>query len=452
MATSAPKRPLLSEFAYIFTGLDKNGHPRKAAQVLALQPAMQTLASGTPVPAGSTPPAATKALRVVGCEVLQSGGWGKFKLYGTRETFVDMILSTPAKNRHFAAVTLDHTKLPKSNGGDRLYAFLDCEARGAPWTNAPRSIPALLDALGFFYCKTFASTFPQAPVWDWSDLWVFSKEAKKEVSLHLHSTQCVWDSAEEQKAFMQILKLRIEEAVSDTTHPDNKIASVICIKGDDLKVDHFVDWSVYSDTQFMKLPLCRKYGKACMTLLKAPARWKQETPTERSQLEAGMIVATTYDPKKLLKVPLHKRVVEEKRKMKRKHPTFGSSDKPEMTGLRLTPKKMSLLVSFTKHEVDANRSSLTKSFPPTMYCVAPHNTECCLARRIHTSVGNVNYSKIVWSKTNGRVTVTTACYSPKCPQSQRTETSITCQSMVERLVYLFRPKSQNTNKKQKNSL
>ncbi len=137
---------------------------------------MQTLPSGTEVPAGATPPSDQTAVPVVGCEVLRTGGWGKFVLYGTRKNFVDRILSTAAENRHFAAVTLDHTRLPKSNGKDRVYCYFDYEARGEPWISEPRSIPALLDALGFFYCKIFAATFPHHEKWDWSDLWVFSKD------------------------------------------------------------------------------------------------------------------------------------------------------------------------------------------------------------------------------------------------------------------------------------
>jgi hypothetical protein len=400
---------LVTNFAYLFEGINKNGTVRKASEVLGLQTMMQTL------PSGAVDHCAL--LRVVGCEVLRTGGWGKFRLYGTVNNFIDEILSTPTCERHFATVTLDHARLPKANGRDRLYAFLDCEARGAPWTDAPRSKTALLDALGIFYCKTFAVAFPQHTPWDWAEIWVFSKEAPMEVSFHLHSTQCVWDSAEDQKAFMQQLKIDIEDAYLDTTHQDNKAARTICIKGEDDKLHHFVDWSVYTKTQFLKLPLCMKPGKACMTMFRAPAS-EPPNPPERRQLEAGMIVATTYDPKTLLKLASPgpgkgggKGGGKGMRAKKRKRAEY--TNKIE-TAAYIGQTDIDTITRYTKHAIDPTRCIYKHGYPPSIFVKAPHSSHCHISDRIHSSGGNVNHSNVTWSPVAGKLWVTTGCFSPKC--------------------------------------
>jgi hypothetical protein len=210
-------------------------------------------------------------------------GFGDFRLHRDAAALCQWIEYTPPAQRNFCVVIFDQQPV-------RMY--LDLDMKTTAMTDDQLLESMLTDVLDYV-SEGFAAAYPAqaAAGLGVGRMWYFSASNLSKSSFHLHadpdSAHAVWASIVELRAFMQAYVFsRMEKELRDGTPRAQRLRVSANKTNDPEAKTWFIDPSVYSRTQNLKLPLCSKPGKTTMTLHRAPTG-VQDT-SERKQLLVGM--------------------------------------------------------------------------------------------------------------------------------------------------------------------
>jgi hypothetical protein len=226
--------------------------------------------------------------RVVSSTFRSSGKVGFFRLHADVSALCQWVERTPVPDRNSCIVLLENQPV-------RMY--LDVEQDTAAEMGR-EEVECLLKDVGDVLQDAFASAYPSvAAAADGLAIdrwWYFSASHSKKVSFHIHadpdSPHPAWSSVVELAAFMKghVKSMLEREWLAGTP----RARRLKWKKGN--QMEWFIDFSVYSRSRSMKLPLCCKPTKTTMALFQAPAG--VQNISERKQLEVGMPQVWPHSP------------------------------------------------------------------------------------------------------------------------------------------------------------
>lgn len=207
-------------------------------------------------------------------------GFGPYTLHLSVGALIEFVLRASSPARNFNIVLCD-------DGPIRLYLDLDMPVRlssggeghsaaaaaAAPASTSADSVTSeqlLADVTGVLE-EAFAKAYPARQLHT-NHLWIFSASTSAKHSFHLHADpelpHAVWPSRQALSAFM---KKHVKPLLDKLHIVRDARAQRLSWTTPDGVLHWMIDFSVYSLHQSIKLPLCRKPGKACMQLLRAPS-------------------------------------------------------------------------------------------------------------------------------------------------------------------------------------
>jgi len=188
-------------------------------------------------------------------------GFGDYRSHANVAAMCRWVESKAVPQRNFNIVILD---------GQPVRMFLDLDMATTTNMSGSQDIELMLRDVRDVIEDAYASAYPAhhtAAVGLGSDRWwIFSASNATKSSFHIHadpdSPHPVWRSVVELAAFMKGRVRPLLEREWLAGEPRARRLALNAAPGQDLRsINWFIDFSVYSRTRSLKLPLCCKPGK-----------------------------------------------------------------------------------------------------------------------------------------------------------------------------------------------